>query len=752
MPGSRILIIEDEEVTALNMRLNLERNGYIVPAVYSSADAALIEIESLKPDLVLIDIRLDGEMDGLELSRIVKERYGVPAVIMTGNSDRLLVERAKQSKPFSYIMKPVEEQELVISVEIALIRYEMEQRLVAREKLFFTTLNSIGEAVVVTNSENRVEYMNPIAAGFAGSSAENTIGREFERVFTFVGDSPCSGGDCAGEGRMKTEILQPNGISLPVEVKPSPLHDANNEISGTVWVIHDISDRVDAEQALRKSEERYRRFFEEDLAADFVATADGKITDCNNSFVKTFHFESPEDAKSRNINDFFPDGASRKKFWELVFRERKVEMLETVFLAEDSRPITVLANVVGQFSHSGRLEEVKGYFVDNTERRRLEEQLRHAQKMEAVGRLAGGIAHDFNNILTVIMGYGNLVLETLPDESEIKGDVEGIQKAAKKGVTLTRQLLTFSRHQVMKLKVANLNLLVADMERMIRRLMTEDISMHMYLDAGYANVYIDQGQIEQALMNLAVNARDAMPQGGSLVIRTENILVTEKLTSSMGEIPMDSYVVLSVKDSGIGMDEKTKSMIFEPFFTTKGSAQGTGLGLATVYGSIKQCGGFIRVDSEVGKGSCFSIYLPRVDQPSEDEEPRQIVETRGAGTETILLVEDEDNVRMLISRVLSSKGYNIIEARNPGEALLICEGHKEEIHLLVSDIVMPHFSGNKLAERLLQIRPAIKVLLMSGYPDKLISDRGMLPRHVEFIQKPFDLEAFSIKVREILDT
>ena len=467
--------------------------------------------------------------------------------------------------------------------------------------------------------------------------------------------------------------------------------------------------------------------------------------------MKIFRFESEQDAQSRNINDFFSDATARQKFWDLVHREKRVEMLETVFLAEDLRPITVLANVIGQFSPAGDLEEVKGYFFDTTERRRLEEQLRHAQKMEAIGRLAGGIAHDFNNILTVIMGYGNLVLETLENDNELRGDVEGIQKAAKKGVTLTRQLLTFSRNQVMKLKVTNLNLLVADMEKMIRRLMTEDVSMHIYLDANHANVYIDQGQIEQALMNLAVNARDAMPQGGSLFIRTENVLVTETCSSQMGEIPVDSYVMLSVKDTGIGMDEKTRSLIFEPFFTTKSSSKGTGLGLATVYGSIKQCGGYIRVESEVGKGSCFSIYFPRVDQPSEDEVVNNEIITRNNGTETILLVEDEDNVRSLVSRMLSGKGYRVLEARNPGEAILICEEYKSEIHLLISDIIMPHITGNRLAERLVQLRPGIKVLLMSGYPDRLISERGLLPPKTAFIQKPFELNAFSEHVRQVLD-
>jgi two-component system cell cycle sensor histidine kinase/response regulator CckA len=741
MPGSRILIVEDEQNIAADMRTILERHGYEVPAVFSSGEEAIGALERMRPDLILMDIRLGGEMDGLETARLIRENCDTPIILIAGHADEFILERAKQTRLFGYILKPVDDKELRTAIEIALYRHGMERKLLERERLFFTTLNSIGEAVIVTNRENRIEYLNPVAESFAGASLDQAFGAEFDTIFTF---SACDIPRCR-------ELHLPNGAVIPVEVKPSPLRHAETQEHGTVWIIHDISDRVEVENALRRSEERYRKFFEDDLAGDFVARADGRITDCNLSFVMIFRFDSIEDACSRNINEFFADEASRRRFWEAVYREKKVEMLETVFLAADARPITVLANVVGQFSPSGQLEEVKGYFFDTTERRRLEEQLRHAQKMEAIGRLAGGIAHDFNNILTVIMGYGNLVLESLPEESEIRSDVEGIQKAAKKGVTLTRQLLTFSRNQVMKLKVTNLNLLVADMEKMLRRLVTEDISMHLYLDANPANVYIDQGQIEQALMNLAVNARDAMPQGGSLFIRTESVLVTERLTSPMGEIPMDSYIVLSVRDTGIGMDEKTKLMIFEPFFTTKSSSQGTGLGLSTVYGSIKQCGGYIRVESEVGKGSTFFLYFPRVDEPSEDEISREDPGVKYSGTETILLVEDEDNVRTLISRMLSAKGYQVLEAQNPGEALLICEQYKEKIDLLISDIVMPHVTGNRLAERLVQIRPDIKVLLMSGYPDRHIAELGLVPGQTEFIQKPFELEVFSERVRRVLD-
>jgi signal transduction histidine kinase len=389
---------------------------------------------------------------------------------------------------------------------------------------------------------------------------------------------------------------------------------------------------------------------------------------------------------------------------------------------------------------------------DISQRKELEDQLRQSQKLEAIGRLAGGVAHDFNNLLTVIMGYCNLILDTGDTHDGIRTDVEGIQNAAQRAVSLTRQLLAFSRHQVMKPRIIDVNNLILEMEKMIRRLITEDVTMHFYLDATKSHVHVDPGQIEQVLINLAVNARDAMPDGGTLVIQTHNETLERPQQTPVDLVPPGRYVVVTVRDTGVGIDGQILSKVFDPFFTTKEDGKGTGLGLSTVYGIVQQSGGYINVETSPGNGTSFSIYLTQRSPVEDAEHEGEDGNSQSRGHETILVVEDEDFVRTLVTKILSRKGYNVLEARNGGEALLICEQYQEPIDMLVSDLVMPHMDGNKLAARLKQERPDIRLLLMSGYPDKTIQERGAPDPSIAFIHKPFNAEAFGRKVREILDS
>jgi PAS domain S-box-containing protein len=386
----------------------------------------------------------------------------------------------------------------------------------------------------------------------------------------------------------------------------------------------------------------------------------------------------------------------------------------------------------------------------NLERER-EEQLRQSQKMEAVGRLAGGIAHDFNNLLTAINGYSELTMLQLKPEDPLLHNIEEIKKAGDRAASLTRQLLAFSRKQVLQPKVIDLNLLVAEIEKMLRRLIGEDIDLQTVLHAGLGNIKADPGQIEQVIMNLVVNARDAMPQGGKLTIETENVYFDEKFAEQHIATNPGPYVMLAVSDTGIGMDEQTQARIFEPFFTTKEIGKGTGLGLSTVYGIVKQSGGDVWVYTEVGQGTTFKVYLPRIDEGVK--EYRRIVEDEDSlqGTETILLAEDEEMVRKLSARVLEMYGYKVLEAANGGMAFLICERHQEKIDLLLTDVIMPEMSGRELADRLSPLRPEMKVLFMSGYTDDAIVHQGVLDEDENFIQKPFAPSALAQKVREVLD-
>jgi two-component system cell cycle sensor histidine kinase/response regulator CckA len=388
--------------------------------------------------------------------------------------------------------------------------------------------------------------------------------------------------------------------------------------------------------------------------------------------------------------------------------------------------------------------------ADVGKRASLEEQLRQSQKLEAIGRLAGGIAHDFNNILTAIMGYSALLQAGLHEKDPARQEIEEIKKAVRRASSLIQQLLAFSRRQVLQLKVLDLNTVVMNIQQLLQRLIGEDIELVILPTPALRHVKADPGQIEQVLMNLALNARDAMPQGGKLTIETANVTVDEAF-ARRHLISPGPYAMLSVTDTGSGMDADIQAHIFEPFFTTKEPGKGTGLGLATVYGIVKQSGGSVFVYSEPGRGATCKIYLPLVDEPLTPLEASKPIIEPVHGTETILLVEDEESVRELVSKVLQRNGYTILEARHGEEAVELCDKHVGDIHLLVTDVVMPRMSGREVAEKLLPTRPKMKVLYLSGYTDDEVVRHGVLESMTAFLQKPFTPDALARKVRDVLD-
>jgi signal transduction histidine kinase len=406
---------------------------------------------------------------------------------------------------------------------------------------------------------------------------------------------------------------------------------------------------------------------------------------------------------------------------------------------------------------SGRPLRMMGICMDVTERKSTEEklrqsenQLRQAQKMEAVGRVAGGVAHDFNNLLSVIIGYSDVSLEQLEPETELYKSIAQIKKAGECAASLTRQLLAFSRQQILEPQLLNLSTVVADVTKMLRRMIGENVNLTNVLCPVLRNVKADRGQIEQVLMNLAVNARDAMPQGGQLTIETANLELEEAYARLHAPFQPGQYVTLTVADTGCGIDPETQAHIFEPFFTTKEPGKGTGLGLATVYGVVKQSGGYIWVSSEPGQGTTFKIYLPTVDEPSGTGELSELPLRSTKGTETVLVVEDDEPIRNFICECLERQGYSVVSAGDPVEAVEAAERHKGMIQLMVTDVVMPGVSGRELAEQLAPRRPEMKVLFVSGYTDDAIVHYGVLEAGLAFLQKPFTRMGLAQKVREVL--
>jgi PAS domain S-box-containing protein len=540
-----------------------------------------------------------------------------------------------------------------------------------------------------------------------------------------------------------------------------PIRDDDGRVASLVHVIRDITERKGAEAALRESEAKYRIVADNTYDWEFWIDEDERLLYCSPSCVRitghraeefladpTFYARvvHPDDRAiyeaHRRTSKTSPDASSAE--FRVVRPDGSVRWVGHV--------------CVPVHDESGVAIGRRGSNRDVTERKHAEEEkaklqadLLQSQKIESIGRLAGGVAHDFNNILTVILGYVNFALRDVREGDPLRDALAEIQTAGERAAALTRQLLAFSRKQVLQPVSLNLNRVAADLEKMLRRLIGEDVDLVLAPAPDLGRVTADPGQIEQVLINLAVNARDAMPDGGKLTIETANVEIDAEYAAHHVAVKPGPYVLLAVSDTGHGMDEATRARVFEPFFTTKQVGKGTGLGLSTVYGIVKQSGGNVWVYSEPGKGTSFKIYLPRDASDAAPTVRDAAPAARVEGTETLLIVEDEESLRGLATRILARLGYTVLTAANGGEALLLCEQHAKEIHLVLTDVVMPMMGGRVLVERLRGVRPGIKVLYMSGYTDNAIVHHGVLDADVKFIGKPFRADDLATKVREVLD-
>jgi PAS domain S-box-containing protein len=562
------------------------------------------------------------------------------------------------------------------------------------------------------------------------------------------------GAALGGEARNVERCLtDTDGSELWFETTHSPVVDEEGSVIGVCLNVRDISTRKQAERALRESEARYRDLF--DNASDLVCATDpdGAFVYVNRAWHHTIGLSGAELRRGGFLDVVHPD--SRERYGEVVARALAGETLthvELVLVTSGDTPITVEGNLSCTFQ-DGRPVMLRGIYRDVTERKRVEDQLRRAERMQAAGRLAGGMAHEVNNMMTGVIGFSEFLLRSFSEDDVRRAEVQEIIRAGTRASDVTRQLLAFTRQQLLHPESLDVNGVVNGVEKLLRRSLGEDHVLGLKLSPDAGEIRADRGQLEQVLINLTLNARDAMRQHGRVTVATGRATLDEVYAQSHGGvgIPPGKYVFLAVTDTGSGMEPEVQARIFEPFFTTKPVGQGTGLGLSTVYGIVKQSDGFVWCYSEPGQGTTFKIYLPGAGARSLPLEPAgPPTELRG-GSETILVVEDEDVVRALACRGLREQGYTVLEARHGREALDRVEEGRHVIDLVISDVVMPELNGRELGSRLTALQPELPVLYMSGYTGDDVIQRGLLEPGVPFQQKPFTPQGLARKVREMLD-
>jgi PAS domain S-box-containing protein len=773
MSRPTILIVEDDRAAARALEVRLGGLGYVVAAVAPTAPEALRLAAQFRPGVVLVGGLPGGDPDRLATAAEIHRRYRVPAVGLTPRHP----DPAPATEPLVDVLDPSSDVELAAAIDRAVHPHRAEWWLRA-------AIDETADAVIAADPRGAVTVFNPAAEALTGWGRAEAVGRNLREVLRLVHRAD-GRAVLPGSPIDNVLLLDRSGVGRPVEVTTTGVRDEDGRAAGTVSVIRPAADRTQRAVVALSSDVGRAAAQALTLRGMLQLCVDSVVRNLDAAFARIWTLNTAGNTlllqagaglhtHPQGPHDRVPVGASEVG---LVARERR-----PVFVADATNdplfsdpgwarrervgafagyPLLIDARLVGVLGVYSRralpggalaaLASVASTIAVGVERKQLEEQLRQSQKMEAIGQLAGGVAHDFNNLLTIINGYSEIIQTQLPPSNPVSGLVAEIAQAGTRAASLTRQLLAFSRKAVVEPRVLDLNAVVGDLEKLLRRLIGEDVELATVPDPALGSVLVDPGQVEQVLMNLAINARDAMPRGGKLTIETANAELDVTCTQAVPDARPGPYVLLAVSDTGVGMDEAVMAHLFEPFFTTKSPGRGTGLGLATVYGIVKQSGGHVAVYSEVGHGTTFKIYLPRVaDGPVATRS--HFGATRAAtGTETVLLAEDEGAVRALARHVLKMHGYAVLEAGHGREALRIADDHLGPIHLLVTDVVMPEMGGRQLADELAARRAGTRVLYLSGYTDDAIVRHGVLQAESAFLQKPFTPTALVQKVREVLD-
>ncbi len=779
-PRPLVLIVDDDPAQLDLSRMLAARAGFSVMTA-AGASEALSAARARRPDAIISDV-LMHELDGFTLCGLFRREPAlrdVPIVLASAyfnsEEDRKLAISAGAAR--------IVERTPMFEAELAALRRSIEDgappfveqaplpdlyvrtmanRLAeflaqtrAAELRYRTLLDQANEAIAVLSSDGVILEVNRRWEDIRQLPREQLVGQHISEA------APPGHEDANVEHYRRTvgdrtgrssgiPILRADGSTIYMDFSTAAV-DIDGE-SLIFSVGRDVTETVEATRKLKASEEKYRSLIENVPDVVWVATEDGQVTFVSPRVEAVCGF-TPEEVTSAGASFWFdrvhPEDVAR-------VREVYAGLARGGFEAEyrwqrqDGQWIWIRARAVAAIHEHGVIL-AEGTFADVTSQKRLEDQVRQSQKMEAVGQLTGGIAHDFNNLLAIILGNGRMLLEDLETGDPRRADAEAVVEAGERAAALTRQLLSFSRRQVLQPKCLSLNSIVSGIEKMLRRVIGEDIDVSIALADDDAATIADAGEIEQVIMNLAVNARDAMPGGGVLSIETAVVELDAEYAAAHAGVTPGRYVMLSVTDTGCGMDAETRQRAFEPFYTTKENGRGTGLGLSTCYGIVTQSKGHLAIYSELGRGTAVKVYLPRVDATGETSEPSTSAGRSLRGTETILIVEDDNRLRSTIRRILESRGYTVLAASDGPEAIAISEAHRGALHLVLSDMVMPGLSGADTLAEVMRRRPDIRMLLMSGYSDHALLRGGAIKPGLNFLQKPFAPQVLAAKIREVLD-
>jgi PAS domain S-box-containing protein len=805
MDEARVLIVEDERIVALDMQSQLQNMGYAVQEIVSYGEDAVHRVAAGRPDLVLMDIHLKGEMDGIEAAHRIRTQFDIPVIYLTAFADQDTLDRAKLTAPFGYVLKPFEERELRATIEMALYRHRAERELQAY-------------AARLEKANRQLALVNWIVTASADGQEPHYILQTTCRELAQILNVPHAVAVLLDEDRATAQVVgeflvdgQTQALGAHIRVAATPLIQdllerreplviddlqkdlrlapfcgfmrqsgtfsllilpliMNDQVAGALGLVGKQGQLFAAEEIelaqmvagqlsaalarawLAAEHKRLSAALEQAAEGVIITDAEGGIVYANRAFEQITGYLAAEvlGEVPRVLKSSVQEADAHQEL-QATIQGGQTWQGRLVNRRKDGSTYDADITVAPVYNGNGQLVNYVSIQRDVTEELEREGQYRQALKMEAVGRLASGIAHDFNNLLTAINGYAALLEMELSPADAHYDMVKRILVAGERAADLTRQLLTFSRKQSVEPLVVNLDTIIAEMRGILTRAVGEHIAFDTRLANDLWSIKVDPVQMERVIVNLAVNARDAMPNGGQLTIETANVTLDEASASFDLVAQPGEYVLLAIRDTGIGMSREVQSHLFEPFFTTKEIGKGTGLGLATVYGIVKQNGGTIRVDTGEGRGTAFEVYLPRAQEEasSAGNQPEQ-ARTR-PGRKTILLVEDNEQVSALMRWVLAGQGYVLLEAHNGQEAGQLAAGHQGAIDLLVTDVVMPGMNGVAAAELLSESRPGLKVLFISGYADDVLARHGLLEDEVAFLHKPFTPNELTLKVRSVLD-